>query len=225
MKTTTTSISAGIILMTMGALLLLDRLGLIGSGAYVPPLTFAAVGGIFVAIFVRRRGAWWAAIPASVFLGLAAVIATSQLAEGSAAGAILFLFMATGFGAVYLRERNYWWALIPCGVMLSLATVASLPEELQGTPAAAVFFLGLAATFALLSVVPVPANGGRQRMKWPLIPAGVLGLLGGLLAFESASQLIAGDFAVLTVVILAGIGLLIYGYRARSIEESKARER
>jgi hypothetical protein len=224
-KTTTTSIIAGVILMTMGVLLLLDQLGLIGSGAYVPPLTFTAVGGIFVAVFVRRRGNWWAAIPASVFLGLAAVIATSQFAEGRAAGAILFLFMASGFGAVYLRERSHWWALIPCGVMLILAVVASLPEQLQGTPAAAVLFLGLTATFALLSLVPVPGNGGTERMKWPLIPAAVLGLLGGVLAFQSAALLIAGDFIVLAVVILAGIGLLVYGYRARNNEEYKARGR
>lgn len=214
MKSTTTTIIAGIILMSVGVLLLLDRLGVVESGTYLPALMFTAVGGVFLALFVRRRENWWAAIPGSVFLGLAAVAAATQLTDSRAVGALLFLFMAAGFGAVYVRERANWWALIPCGVMLTLAVIVILPEELQGTPVATVLFLGLAATFGLLSLIPVQAAGGTGRMRWPLIPAAVLGMVSAILVLQSAARFIAEDFAVLTVMILAGIGLLVYGFRA-----------
>lgn len=216
MKSTTISVIAGIVLMGVGVLLLLDRLGVVESGAYVPALMFTAVGGVFLALFIRRRENWWAAIPASVFLGLAAVAAAAQFTDSRAAGAFLFLFMAAGFAAVYLPERTNWWALIPSGVMATLAVIVILPQELQGPPVAAVMFLGLAATFGLLSLVPVRASSGTGRTKWPLIPAAVLGVLGVIFALQSAALLIAVDFAVLTVMILAGIGLLVYGLRARN---------
>ena len=222
MKSTTVSIIGGIALMTMGMLLLLDRLGVVESGVFAPLITFAGLGSVFVALFILRRGNWWAAIPGSVLLGLAAVIAATSFTEGAAVGSVLFLFMAAGFGAVYLRERTFWWALIPCGVMSVLALVAVLPAELQGAPAATVLFLGLAATFGLLSVVPVRLPGGTEesrtgRMRWPLIPAAVLGMLGVTFAFQSAVQIISGDVAVLAAVILAGLALLAYGYHARNI--------
>ncbi|MDR6436691.1 hypothetical protein J2790_001812 [Paenarthrobacter nicotinovorans] len=222
MKSTTVSIIAGVALITMGALLLLDRLGIVESGVFAPLITFTGLGSVFVALFILRRGNWWAAIPGSVFLGLSAVMAATRFMEGVPVGAFLFLFMAAGFGAVYLRERNFWWALIPCGLMSALALVAFLPPELQGTSAAAVLFLGLAATFGLLSVVPVRLPNGTEgnrtgRMRWPLIPAAVLGMLGVTFAFQSAVQIISGDVVVLAVVILAGLELLAYGYHAHNV--------
>lgn len=221
MKSGTTSIIAGIVLMTVGVVLLLDLLGVVESAAYVPALIFAAAGVVFLSLFIRSRENWWAAIPGSVFLGLAAVITSTQLTDGGAGAAFLFLFMAAGFAAVYLRERANWWALIPCGVMFTLAVIVALPQELQGT-VAAVLFLGLAATFGLLSLVPVPAPGHTGRLKWPLIPAAVLAVLGVIFALQATALLISADFAVPAVMILAGIALLIYAYRARHDGQHKA---
>ena len=222
MKSATTIIITGIVLMTVGVMLLLDQLGVVESSAYVPALIFAAVGMVFIFLFIRNRGNWWAAIPGSVFLGLAAVIAATQLTGGGAGAAFLFMFMGAGFGAVYLREPANWWALIPCGVMFTLAVIVALPQELQGTPVAAVLFLGLAATFGSLSLVPVRGSGHTGRMKWPLIPAAVLALLGAVFAFQATELLIAVDFAVPAVMILAGIVLLVYAYRALHDGHQKA---
>lgn len=214
MKSARTSIIGGIGLTTVGVLLLLDQLGVVESSAYVPSLIFAAAGMVFIFLFIRSRENWWAAIPGSVFLGVAAVIAATQLTGGGTGAAFLFLFMAAGFGAVYLRERANWWSLIPCGVMFTLAVIVALPQELQGTPVAAVLFLGLAATFGSLSLVPVRGSDHTGRMKWPLIPAAVLAVLGAVFAFQAMELLIAVDFAVPAVMILAGIVLLVYAYRA-----------
>lgn len=233
MKSAHTSIIAGIALMAAGVLLLLDLLGILDSAAIVWPLIFAAAGTAFVVLFVRSRDNWWAAIPGSVFLGLAAVILITQLWPGPAAygaGAFLFLFMAGGFGAVYVRERSNWWALIPCGVMLTLALVVALPPAWEGMPVAAVLFLGLAATFAALSLVPVPpehrpgepAVGGQPgeaepaRMKWPLIPAAVLAMLGLIFAVQATALLTASEYFVPVLLVLAGVALLVYAYRHRT---------
>ncbi|WP_255771705.1 hypothetical protein [Pseudarthrobacter sulfonivorans] len=214
MESAKTSISAGIVLMAVGLLFLLDRLGVMDSGVYVPALMFAAVGAVFLAVFFRRRDYWWAAIPGSVFLGLAAVITASQVAPGSAGGAYLFLFMAAGFTGVYLRQTANWWALIPAGVMFTLAVIVALPA-LQGMAVAGVLFLGLAATFGVLSAVPVRTSGHTGTMKWPLVPAGVLGVLGLIFSLQATALLVPLEFAVPTVMILAGIGLLVYAHRIR----------
>jgi hypothetical protein len=222
-KSAKTSIVAGIVLMTVGGLLLLDLLGIFKVAAFLPPLIFAAVGLVFASLFARSRENWWAAIPGSVFLGLAAVITATELTHGGAGGgAFLFLFMAAGFAAVYLRERANWWALIPCGVMLTLAVVVALPQELQGTPVTAVLFLGLAATFGLLSLLPVRTPDQTGRMRWPLVPAAILGALGVVFALQATARLIAADFAVPAAMILAGIALLVYAYRTRHNGQHKA---
>lgn len=222
MKSATTSIIAGMVLMTVGVVLLLDLLGVVDSAAYVPALIFAAAGLVFLSVFIRSRVNWWAAIPGSVFLGLAAVITATQLTDGGAGAAFLFLFMAAGFAAVYLRERANWWALIPAEVMLTLAVIVAFPQELQGTTVAAVLFLGLAATFGLLSVVPVRTSDHTGRLKWPLIPAAVLAVLGVIFALQATALLISADFAVSAVMILAGIALPIYAYRAHQAGQHKA---
>lgn len=261
MESAKASIIAGVALMTAGVLLLLDMLGVLNSSALVWPLIFAAAGAAFLTLFVRGRENWWAAIPGSVFLGLAAVILISQYWPGPAAdraGAFLFLFMGAGFIAVYLRERSNWWAIIPGGVMLTLAVVVALPPEMQGMAVAAVLFLGLAATFAGLSLVPVhaaphedryagPPSGGSPtagtpadipqppvpatstpgplaqtppataalRMRWPLIPAGILAVLGVIFAFQATVLLAAAEFVVPALLLLAGVALLVYAYRNR----------
>ncbi|MEC5189783.1 MULTISPECIES: hypothetical protein [unclassified Arthrobacter] len=236
MKSPKTTISAGLALMAAGVLLLLDLLGVLDSAALVWPLIFAAAGTAFIIVFFRGRDNWWAAIPGSVFLGLAAVILIALLWPAAAAdwaGAFLFLFMGAGFGAVYVRERSNWWALIPCGVMLTLSVVVALPQNWEGMPVAAVLFLGLAATFAALSLVPVrpgPRPGPEQqnllpdqsaatestRMKWPLIPASVLAMMGLLFALQASALITASEFFVPALLVLAGAALLIYAYRHRT---------
>ncbi len=218
MQSAKTSIIAGVVLMAVGGLWLLDLLGILKTAAVLPPVIFTAVGLLFASLFVRSREFWWAAIPASVFLGLAAVITATLLTGGDRAGGYLFLFMAVGFAAVFVRVPDNWWAVIPCGVMFTLAVIVALPPELPGTSVPAVLFLGLAATFGLLSLVPVQHAGGPEaavRMKWPLIPAAVLGVLGLIFALQAMSLLLAVDFAVPAAMILAGIALLVYAFRTR----------
>jgi hypothetical protein len=216
------SIIGGIVLMTLGVMWLLDRLDVVESAAFMGPLFFAAAAALFLALFIRSRENWWAAIPGSVFLGLAAVTTVSQFTDSGAGASLLFLSMGGGFSAVYLRERANWWALIPAGVMFTLAVVVALPSGFEGTGIAAVLFLGLAATFALLSLVPTRESGQASRMMWPLIPAAVLAVLGIIFALQSVAQLLPVDFAVPAVMILAGVGLIVYAVLTRHGRQHKA---
>ncbi|MFC9773492.1 MULTISPECIES: hypothetical protein [unclassified Pseudarthrobacter] len=220
MKQANASIIAGIVLMMLGVLLMLDRVGVLDSGAIVAPLVFAAAGVLFLSVFVRRREHWWAAIPGSVFLGLAAVVTSAELTGSGASAGFLFLFMGAGFGAVYVRVPDNWWAIIPAGVMLTLAVIVALPPAFQGTPIAAVLFLGLAATFGVLTLVPVRSSdvssSGAGHLKWPLIPAGVLAVLGVIMALQASALLIPMDIAVPAVMIAAGIALVVYAFLART---------
>ncbi|WP_426227572.1 hypothetical protein [Pseudarthrobacter sp. DSP2-3-2b1] len=222
MKPANISIIAGVVLMVVGGLFLLDVLNVAETAGYVPALIFAAAGAVFLSVFSRSRENWWAAIPGSVFLGLAAVIGAAQLTGGRSGAGLLFLFMAAGFAAVYLREPANWWALIPCGVMLTLAVIVSLPQELPAMAVPAILFMGLAATFGVLSLVPVRAAGHNARMKWPLIPAAVLAVLGVIFALQATAMLIPADFVVPAVMILAGIALLVYAYYARHDRQHRA---
>lgn len=222
MTSANASIIGGIVLMTLGVLWLLDRLDVVESAAFMGPAIFAAAAALFLALFARSRENWWAAIPGSVFLGLAAVTTVSQFTESGAGASFLFLFMGGGFSAVYLRERANWWALIPAGVMFTLAVIVALPPGFEGTGVAAILFLGLAATFGLLSLVPVRMSGAITRMKWPLLPAAVLAVLDMIFALQSVSQLIPVDFAVPAVMILAGVGLIVYAFLTRQGRQPKA---
>ncbi len=224
MKSANASIIAGIVLMMLGVLLMLDRVGVLNSGAIVAPLLFAAAGVLFLSVFVRRREHWWAAIPGSVFLGLAAVVTSAELTGSGASAGFLFLFMGAGFAAVSIRVPDNWWAIIPAGVMLTLAVIVALPPAFQGTPIAAVLFLGLAATFGVLTLIPVPSSDptGTGHLKWPLIPAGVLAVLGVIMALQASALLIPMDFAVPAVMIAAGIALVVYAFLARTGRHRKA---
>jgi uncharacterized membrane protein HdeD (DUF308 family) len=139
--------------------------------------------------------------------------------------------MSAGFAAVYVREPANWWAVIPSGVMLTLSFVVALPPAWQGMAVAAVLFLGLAATFAVLSLIPVrpehrPAQPGSvpgqpgdavpARMKWPLIPAAVLAVMGLIFALQATTLLTASEFFVPVLLVLAGVALLVYAYRHRA---------
>ena len=223
-KSAHASIIAGVVLIALGGLLLLDRLGVMDTADVVAPLIFAAVAVLFLSLFFRRRENWWAAIPGSVFLGLAAVITTTRLTGAAWGAAFLFLFMGAGFAAVFVREGSNWWALIPSGVMFTLAVIVALPQELQGTPTAAVLFLGLATTFGVLSLVPVRATsaGRAQRMRWPLIPAAILAVMGLVFALQATVVFITLDFAFPAVMILAGIALMVYAYLAHRDGRQKA---
>lgn len=188
MKRMEGSMLAGLALIGVGALFLLQSMGVLGAiGGLIWGLLFLLGGVAFLATFAVAPARWWALIPGFTLLGLGALVGGQALVPALAGpwGGALFLGgIGLGFGAVYLTGRARWWALIPAGVLLTLALVAGLSETIAGPDAGGVFFLGLALTFGLVAILPTPG----ARMRWALVPASVLALLAlSTMAFTNAA--------------------------------------
>lgn len=203
----------GILLIMLGGLFLLQTLGIFeGVVALVWALLFGGGGLFFLFLFFSRRDYWWALIPGFTLLGLAGLIALETLlpeAGGGLGGALFLSGIGLSFWTIYFVRREYWWAIIPGGTMFTLAVVAAVSTVVDGAATGGLFFLGLALTFGLLSMVQTP----QGRMRWALIPAAVLGIM-GLVVFAAATPLI--NYLWPAALILIGLFLLLraVGFRA-----------
>jgi len=184
----------GAVLIALGALALLQNLGIFNLfdvlpyisiepgdviGTVLVTLLFAGVGMIFLVVFVFNvHRNWWAVIPGFTLMGLAALIAFgNRMGE---AGAGMFLgAIGLSFLVIYLVRREFWWAIIPAGVLLTLAVMISLTSSLSGDSmlGPAILFFGLAVTFLVVYLL----RSGDEHRAWALITAGVLGGIGMLL--------------------------------------------
>jgi hypothetical protein len=190
MKRTELSALWGVLLIAGGVLFLLQSLDIVGHGAgLVVALLFGAGGITFVYLFLRNRAQWWAVIPGFALLGLATLMVAEQVLPGKLGGMVggpIFLgALGLSFWVIYLNQRDHWWAIIPGGVLLTLAAVASADAISVGMDTGSVFFLGLGATFALLYVLPTPEG----RIRWAIIPAAVMLILGVVIAAQQAVAL------------------------------------
>lgn len=171
-------IAWGGLLIGAGVLLLLENFGLLGpADNLIWTLLFALGSGIFFAVFLNNRAQWWALIPGFALLSITALSGIDQFFPAFAAswgGALVLGGIGVSFWTIYALRREHWWAIIPGGVLFTLALITVLSTILPGEDTGGVFFLGLAATFGLVALVPTP----HGQMKWALIPATVLGVMG-----------------------------------------------
>ena len=216
MKRLEVRVVGGILLIAVGILFLLQNLRIIGDGLdLLWALLFGAGGAVFVYVFLTNRAHWWAVIPGFVLLSLAALMTLNQLAPGLGGdwgGALVLGGIAVAFWVVYLASRENWWAVIPGGVLFTLALVVGLSSALEGIEVGGVFFLGLGLTFGLLSLLPTPEG----RMKWALIPAAVL-LVMGLLITAAATAVL--KYIWPAALILVGLYVILRTFGARRASE------
>jgi len=192
----------GILLIVAGVLFLLQNMGVFGNAVTLLwAFLFGAGGVAFMYVFLTERANWWALIPGFALLSLGATTALSQLAPamGEAWGGTVFLGgIGLAFWVIYFLDRENWLAVIPGGALFTIGLVAGLSSILAGIETGGIFFLGLGLTFGLLSLLPTP----QGRMKWALIPAGVLLAMGLLTTAASASLL---KYLWPAALILAGL--------------------
>jgi hypothetical protein len=213
MKRFDVSTIGGILLIVAGALLLFQSFGVLGIVVTLTwALLFAAGGLIFLYLFLTERTRyWWAVIPGFALLGLAALIILDEFFPrvGDVLGGTIFLGgVGLAFWVIYFLKREFWWAVIPGGVMFTLALVTAVSYAPGGDWVGGAFFVGLGLTFGLLYFLPTP----QGRMKWALIPAAVLLVMGALVTAATT-----GSFACLggVALILAGLYLLFRMFRSR----------
>ena len=199
MKNIKAFIGLGVLLIVAGVLFLLEALGVLPEiGVPVWTLLFVVGGLAFLWVFIANREQWWAVIPGCTLLGVAGTIALSDVA-GPWAGAIVLAAIGVSFWIIYLTRRDMWWPIIPGGVLITLAFVAGFGDTLPDEMITGILFVGLAVTFLLVYFLPTPAG----RMKWALIPAAVLAVLG--IAF------LASMGNLVTLLAVAGPLALIIG--------------
>lgn len=208
MKKLSSNIIIGLLLILGGILFLFNNLGVFIVDA-VWPFLFGLAALPFLYIFVIDRGSWWAILPASALVGLAALMFYDMLFPfpflGDIGGALFLGSLGLGFFIIYLRTAlREWWAIIPGGVLLTLTSVIFVDSIsiLNGSLTSSIFMLGLGVTFALVYIAPTPA--GRNR--WAAIPAGILGAI-GLVDLLSNTHLISVVIAL--GLIAVGIYLLL----------------
>jgi len=201
-----------ILLIVVGILLLLQNFGILGGVvALIWSLIFGVGGLIFLYVFLTNRVHWWAIIPGFALLGVAALIALDEFFPrvGDALGGMIVLGgIGLAFWVIYFLNREHWWAVIPGGAMFTVALIAGLDAVFEGAETGGVLFLGLGLTFGLLSLLPTP----HARMRWALIPAAVL-LVIGVLITAAATGIFEYLWAI--ALILAGLYLLLRMFRRR----------
>jgi hypothetical protein len=190
----------GTLLILAGALGFLQAFGFLRNASDVFwGLVFLAAGGVFLFMFAGgfAGGQWWAVIPGLVLAGIGVLILLPDPLE-DLGGAVFLGAIGLSFWLVYLSGRERWWAIIPGGVLITLAVVSALPNMLfGGTDTGGVFFLGLALTFLLVALL--------AGMSWAYWPAGVLGVLGVFLFFQSQIYLLS----YIAAAALIGVGIVI----------------
>ena len=194
----------GFSLLGLGALIGLES----WLGPWAAAIFFFSIALSFLLIYLLHREFWWALIPGFTLLGLAGLVGTAERL-GAWGAAIFLAAIGLGFLVIYLIRREFWWALIPAGALASTALTAGLAETVNEAVAGGVMFLGLGATFGLLYLVPV---AGNERMRWALIPAGILGIMGVLMVGFSSS--LAGY--VWPVFLIVGGAALMWRTMTRS---------
>jgi hypothetical protein len=194
----------GGLLIIGGALSLADATGVFSVSPWMVALFFALAGIGFAIDAARDSRNWWAAIPAGALIGLGALIA---FVEGTTApeewgAAILLASSGLGFLAVYLMAREHWWALIPAAVLVSVAIiVASVPLANTGEEIAVVVLGIMAAILVGLALVPIR---GRP-MWWPLVPAGILGVVAAFLASGETEALESFNWVLPSAILIIGL--------------------
>ncbi len=161
-------------LLVLGVLMLLERFGLFhGVASLFWGLIFLAGAAFFLyRFFENQQGEWWAVIPGSALLGIAATILLSDVLP-QWSGFWFLAALGVGFLSIYFADRQRWWAIIPGGVLITLAFVAAASDVFPGTETGGLLFLGMGLTFILVAVL--------ARLQWGWIPGILLLIFGGLL--------------------------------------------
>jgi hypothetical protein len=191
-----------LLLILTGVIFLLDNLNIISLNweVLVGPL-FALGGLVFLVVFIMDTDNWWALIPGMALIGLGMTIFMDQGSfSGAWSGAVFLGMLALSFWLVYAFHPSNWWAVIPGGVLMTLAAVSVIPGD--GNLSGGVFFLGMALTFGLLYLLPNPIG----KVKWALIPAGILAIFGVLILLGSTGLI---NYVWPVALLLAGGVVLV----------------
>ena len=202
----------GVLLIVAGFFFLVQAITGIQLGSIFWAALFALGAVFFLNFYLGNRANWWALIPAFTLAGICLSILSGVLFEGLAQDILNQVFVLGGIGAsfvvVYLIDRRQWWAIIPAGVMFTIIVVSVADDFLGGDVSGGIMLVGIGITFAVLALLPAT----KTKMGWAWIPAGVLVVIGLVIAGTASERLV---YMVPVALILAGIFLLFRTFASR----------
>lgn len=206
----------GLLLITAGVLLTLQRLDIIGGEWENAVLTVVYGLGFvyFASIFQADRSRWWAALVTFILLGVTLANLLEIFLPGqfdSFIGSLVLFLIGVGFLSVYIANRMMWWAIIPAGVLFSLTGVSYFEESPAqlGFEPAGILFIGLGLTFLVLYFLRVDG----PRLSWAIYPAIVLVVFGLFIGFEQQE---VWNLIWPSLIILLGIYILAGSLRRKT---------
>lgn len=207
----------GILMIGAGILFLLQSLGFLeGASSIFWALAFAVAGGVFLYVYLTDRTHWWTVIPGLTLLGIGEIIAVDHFFpqyDDILGAPVLMIFISLSFWIIYLTNRENWWAIIPGGVLLSIGIFIGAESFVPGDGEVGILFLGMGLTFVVLAYLP----SQEGRLRWALVPAAVLILMGVIFLGTAIATL---EIIIPAAMVLVGLYLI---YRiARPKEEIRA---
>jgi len=204
--------SVGVLLIIGGGLLILQNLNVFSGKVenIIWAIILSAMGGFFLSRYFSKRENWGWLIPGITILG----IGISNLVElipgaGEKFSDLLILSsIGLSFFLIYLNDRLHWWALVPGGLLISLGVGSFVDAyEIGWIDSESILFLGLGVTFLILYILPTTYG----RLKWALIPAVILLVLGSVVAVGETLEI--GEFVGPAIIIVLGLLVLFNAFR------------
>jgi hypothetical protein len=149
-----------------------------------------------VAIMTQRN-----LVPGLLLIGLGSYLAIVQL-TGVGAEAIVAI-IGIGFLIAYAVTRTYGF-LVPGGIMTGLGLGIVWETEIGSGGGSVVIGLGLG--FLAIYLVDLAVNRSKA-LWWPVIPGGILTVIGGLAEADAVGLLV--DTSLVWPIVLIGIGAVL----------------
>lgn len=205
MKTLSSRVFWGILLVLGGIALLLENLKILSFGGLIWGIILGVGGLVFLSVYFENWSAWWSIIPGVTLLSICAVALINVLLPSISeyiGGVVVLGGIGLSFFLVYLVSRENWWAIIPAGVLATLAVISVIDAGNFNVDTGGYFFIGIGLTFFLVAILPTP----HGQMKWAFIPAVVLLVMGVLITAAVQESMV---YVWPVLIILVG-GFLIY---------------
>jgi len=151
-------------------------------------------------------------VAATILIAIGVMALVGNLAGSSLVGEAVPLGIGLIFIVAYATRRQYGF-LVPGGILTGLGAGILAGSMLGVLDTGVPVVLGLSLGFLLIYLVDVILAGNRDRF-WPLIPGGILLLVGGGLATQTTGVL--QRLGLWSPVVLIVIGVWILIARART---------
>jgi hypothetical protein len=159
----------------------------------------------------RASGTSGSYVAAAILIAVGVMALAGNLAGSSLVGEAVPLVIGLVFIVVYATTRHYGF-LVPGGILTGLGAGILAGSVFGVLDTGVTVVLGLGLGFALIYLVDVLQGGDRDRF-WPLIPGGILLLVGGGMATQTAG--VMQQLGLWSPAVLIVIGAWILIARAR----------